>query len=301
MVANTYGTDPGSSRELLWQVIDAEHLTKLDPSEASSLASGVTEIIKYDPGFAVTVYRGLFTYSVRRDGTIPIGPSSLVGPTLVQDRRQAFDSVYYLLERAMATFLATDPYLGTRAVAVAILGRMHTRRNRAVTSHSTGEGRPTLLDDGYNLTGWRADEARRGAEHDPLTTFTSFLRKAAPGSFVLAAEAILTEATPVYLWDRLLGIAVERPGIVDDLLWPLVGTVRFCVIRGMTHGAVQFLASTYPKAPMAERERFERELDDGADLSDADFAWLPAVRRRLLAEISHEFPASLECGVRSAS
>ena len=76
--------------------------------------------------------------------------------------------------------------------------------------------------------------------------------------------ALGTEAGAA-VWARLLGVAADRVGIADDLLWPLVAEPTFVSVRGLARDAIIYLAAIYPFRSLDDRKAFEtRALADGS-------------------------------------
>ena len=56
-------------------------------------------------------------------------------------------------------------------------------------------------------------------------TFVNFLRGCTEADFRAAIESAMNMRSATSVWARLFGIGIERPGVADDLLWPVASSV----------------------------------------------------------------------------
>jgi hypothetical protein len=262
-VAKSFGSDPAASRALLQQILEEPRFSSHAHEEAPWLAEGVGSIIPYDPEFAAIVYASLFGRSAPQEGTSWLGGHRSRILPLSSNRKQDYEHAHWHLARALRPFLQADPMGGVTAVIGAALGlaaQDSSRRKRAPEILRIGtEGRSLcVVDDLLSLQDWRQRSRRSGdPEDDILGTFVEFLRAADPAAFRTAVDVALGTEAGAAVWARLLGVAADRVGIADDLLWPLVAEPTFVSVRGLARDAIIYLAAIYPFRSSDDRKAFE--------------------------------------------
>jgi hypothetical protein len=262
-VARSFGSDPAASRALLERILQEPRFTAHAHEEAPWLAEGIRSIIPLDPEFAAIVYATLFARAAPQEGTSWLGGHRSQILPLSSTRKQDYEHARWHLGRALKAFLEADPKAGATAVigaALGLAGPGSSRRQQEPGTLQIAIGARTLhvLDDLLSLQDWRHRGGRTGdPEDDILGTFVYFLRACNSAAFRAAVEAALDTETGAAVWARLLGVAADRIGIAEDLLWPLVAEPEFVSVRGLARDAVIYLAAAYPVRPLDDRTRFE--------------------------------------------
>jgi hypothetical protein len=232
--ARSYGSDPAASRALLQRIVDdrfEEHASQ----EAPWLAEGVTSIIPYDSVFVAMIYTALFNRDVTDVAKTWMGGSASRILPLTSTHRQDYQRARWHLSRALRPFLDADPMGGTAAVVGAMRGLgAEKRRTRDIPREPTDliiAGQPVrVVDDLLSLEDWREARAR---EEEALAAFVDFLRSCPPDAFRIAVTTTLALPANAAVWARLLGVAAERPGVCEDLLWPMVSDPHFSAMQGL--------------------------------------------------------------------
>jgi hypothetical protein len=111
--------------------------------------------------------------------------------------------------------------------------------------------------DRWSLADWREVDGHLGEPEEILGAFSNFLRECPPDGFQAAVRVARGEAAGAGVWVRLFGVASERPGIADDLLWPVATSPTLLKIPQVARDAVAFLAAVYPSRSALERRAFE--------------------------------------------
>jgi hypothetical protein len=299
-VAKSYGSDPQASRRLLQQILEDPHFTEHAHSEAPWLAEGVPYIIPHDADFVATIYSTLFGRPAPQDGKSWLGgqPSQIL--PLSTNRKQEYEHAYWHLNRALRAFLEAAPKAGVAAVIGAAKG-MAQDKSRDETALTVLEvdvdGRTVrVIDEMLSLQDWRRGGRRTGsAEEDVLSTLVDFLVKTDAETFRSAVETATASEAGAAIWARLLRIGSERPGVADDLLWPLAATPALASIRGLARDAVIYLGATYTLRPPDERQKFEAAALQPQLLDDSPAGrWWRSLLSRLLSLVPEGALATAE-------
>ena len=300
--AKSYGSDPVASRALLQRVIE-DRFDEHASEEAPWLAEGVGSIIPHDSVFVARIYATLFTRDVTDEGKTWVGGSASRILPLTSTRRQDYQHARWRLNQALRPFLAANPVAGTAAVVGAVRGLdVDKRRGRDGPSEPTSlvvEGQQVqVVDDLLSLQDWREADTR---QEEPLTTFVEFLRSCPPDAFEVAVTTTLALPANAAVWARLLGVAAERSGVAEDLLWPLASEPNFAALQGLARDAVIFLAAAYGRRPIEDRAAFERRaLTDALFAEGRETRWWRSVLGRLLSILPHDLLATPEMRARQA-
>jgi len=283
--ARSFGSEPAASRALLQRILDArfdEHASQ----EAPLLAESVTWIIPYDPAFVALIYSTLFTRDVTDAGKTWMGGSASRILPLTSTHRQDYQHARWHLNRALKPFLKADPMAGTAAVVGAVRGLDIAKRSGRDTSSApttinvAGES-VLIVDDLLSLQDWREARVR---EEEPLTAFVDFLRSCSAEAFRVAVTTTAALPANAAVWSRLLGVATERPGMADDLLWPLASEPHFTALQGLARDAIIYLAGIYAGRSADERAAFEhRALSEGLFAEGRETRWWRSVLGRLFS------------------
>ncbi|GLK68916.1 ATP-binding protein [Hansschlegelia plantiphila] len=294
-VCKSYPSDPAASRALLERIL-GDRFERHAPDEAGWLAEGAPTIAAIDPDFAIRIYETLFGRPAPSDEKRWFGgaPSRILAMT--STARQDYESARYRLREVFSKFLEIDPQAATRALVAATIGIAAERRSMAVASHEIAfrDGVAHVFDDMLTLGGWHHIGRGHLSQDQLFTSFATFLR-ACPGEvFRSIVETCLGASGCTSVWARLLGVARERPGVADDLLWPLSSKLSFLGMRGLRLDAEAYVAAVYASQSPEARADFEQTLLAGADATEDDGTWglRQAVVERVLSIIGEDLLAS---------
>lgn len=295
-VAKSYGSNTAASRVLLERILD-DRFDEHASQEAPWLAEGVSAIIPHDAVFVARIYEVLFTRDVTDEGKTWIGGSASRILPLTSTHRQDYQHARWHLNQALRRFLDTNASGGTAAVVGVVRGMAAENRRS-----STESQKPTVLDisgrvvrvvdDLLSLQDWREEDSR---EEEPLAAFVAFLRSGPREAFRDVVATVITLPTNAAVWARVLGVAADRPGVAEDLLWPLASNPHFLALQGLARDAVMFLAAAYPVQSLERRAAFEMSaLSKGLFPEGREARWWRSVLGRLLSSVPHDQLATLE-------
>ncbi len=302
LVAKSYQTDPGASRALLERILN-DRFEAYAPQEAPWLAEGVPAIFPYDPLFVTRIYETLFRREVTDEGKTWLGgaPSRILPVT--STRRQDYELARWHLSNALSPFLEAQPIAGTAAVIGAVRGldidERHGRNNaRESIQLDIGRHRFQIIDDHLSLKDWREE---RGSLEEPLSAFAVFLRDCPRKAFREAVATVLAAPANASIWARILGVAADRAGVADDLLWPLATDPHFAAIQGLSRDAIIFLAASYPRQSEQSRAEFESTaLKKGLFPTERESNWWASILKRLLSLVPEDLIATSGLRARRA-
>lgn len=277
MVTKSFDTDVTASRELLSRILQEPHFTEHAHEEAPWLAEGVSTILKADPDFAVEIYDVLFERVAPAEGDSWMGGNVSRIMPLRSNKRQDYEHARWHLQQVLPSFLATHPDSGTVAVNRASLGLAGDRRTRLRSMEprevAIDSGRVLLVvEDGLSLQQWRDSNERSGGQpgSEILSSYVTFLLECTDADFVSSIRAVISETAAASVWARILGIAAERPGVADDLLWPIASSDGLLELTDVVRDAITYLAAAFPRRSVSERRNFEAALLANVRCADED-------------------------------
>jgi len=284
-VGRSFASDPAASRALLDQILRDPHFLAYADKEAPWLAEQIIPIAASDPGFAVDIFRVLYSRDIEDDARSYLGgqPSRIL--PLVATRSQDYRHCRWHLGRQVGEFLRLSAYHGTRAVIEAALGdaaRDESGQERVVVRLTNGRifwlvGRESLL------SAWdNPNEHHPARDDDVLLRYVTFLRNCPLADFRQSAATAASDYSSPGVWARLLGIGAERVAEVTDVLWPYATNPILLTHPNTMRDAIRFLAAAYPSRSTEERVEFEVDAlrpDLFIDASDRQ-RW-----RRLLSKL----------------
>ncbi len=258
-VADTYDTDPDSSRTLLRCVFDEERFAKFGPEESPDLARKIDVIAPVDPDFAVEIYKEIYGKSVRDDRVIPMSSSQIMG--LTSNARQDFDMARYSLGEFYPKFLASHPEHATDALVAAVegyVGREHALQEKVDALEFIVAGQPVrlLVDLSYIWASDPEDQYRQDADV-LIAAFRDHLVTAPPENAIRTAERVIRQNRMAVLWSRLFMVAAQRPDVFGEMIWPYASRDQFLVTLDTRKDAIDAVAAIYAAIPEDERRAFE--------------------------------------------
>lgn len=187
---------------------------------------------------------------------------------------------------------AADIVGGTNAVVRAVRGMATGKQDPGGSGRSpivveTPEGSIEVVDDLFSLLDWQDKDLR---DEEPLAAFVAFLRECPPEAFRGVVDTLRTLPVNASIWARTLGVAAERPGVADTVLWALATVPRFIAIPGLSRDCITFLAAVYGSRLIESRAAFETAALDGSLYptgEDAD-QWRSVLERFLSSVAQHE-------------
>ncbi len=298
-VAKTFATDPSASRVLLERILEEPRFSQHAHEEAPWLAAGVRSIFPTDPAFAARIYAVLFGPPAPDDRkTFLGGPSRIMG--LMSTRKQDYGHARWHLTQSLKSFLEANPEFGTRAVIGAngalANGDNLTHRTLKHVQIPLGGRTIIVIEDHSSFEDWRDRDGRaHSPEDDILSVFVRYIRSCPTESFRTSIETALGAESSTSIWSRLLGVGVERPGIVDDLLWPLVICPEFMGFQGVSVEAIHYVSSTYASRSLDDRRTFESRLfAPRSPEGDSDQKWWRSIAARFLSTVQPNLLATDE-------
>ena len=266
-VGRSFASDVAASRVLLERILRDPHFSQHADREAPWLSEQIISIAGADPVFAVEVYRCIYGQMITDTATSALGGSRSRILPLSSNRRQDYEHARWQLGKSIGKFLEISPEYGTRAIIDAVIGR-------AATEGYGSRDEPVIVDLGtskvefrghkFEFNAWdEKGEGVAGREDDVLTSFVAFLRGCDTDAFSTSVAAASRDYATASVWTRILGVASERIGEVDDIVWPLTARPDLLENSDTLRDAVRFVAATWPSRTADEKERFERMvLDD---------------------------------------
>lgn len=295
-VTKSFGSDPQASRTLLERILEPTNLDARASKDAPWLAEGVASIIPYDPAFVARIYGVLFNYEVTDDDKTWVGGTASRILPLTSTKRQDYQHARWQLNQALKPFLDADPVGGTHAVIGAVKGLAEDKgrkRNEPRTLAVPIGGREIrVVDDLLSLQDWREEDAN---DEEPLQVFVNFLRQGSPEAFRSALNAAMAVEASAAVWARLLGVGADRPGVADDLLWPVASYPQFTALQGVARDAVIYLTGAYAQRSTQDRSVFERAaLAPDLFPEGRERKWWRSLLARLLSGVARDDLATLE-------
>jgi hypothetical protein len=269
-VSKTFGTDHHASRELLQQIIEEPRFSEHACEEAPHLAQNAPLISVTDAEFVVRIFEVIFERDAPQRGTSWAGGHQSNILSLTSTRQQDYGQGRWHLTEFLPEFLHQHPVHATRAVIRAVHGLARTRaswtRSTDLVTHdiSTAQQTVRIVAEPWSLEDWR--EVRRMGDDVStiLGSFSDFLLECSPDDFRACVDAIQKETSGTGVWSRLLGVASERVGVADDILWAIASTPATLSIRHLAKDAIDFLAAVYSGRPRPDREGFELAVESAA-------------------------------------
>lgn len=274
MVTKSFDTDVSASRLLLSRILQEPRFTEHAHEEAPWLAEGIRNILRADPDFAVEIYDVLFGRAAPADGESWMGANASRIMPLKSNKRQDYDHARWHLQQALPTFLEESTEKGTVAANRAVLGLSERRRTDKpeIVPNRIDIGNQRVLSvlyDGLTLMEWQHG-ATRGSQRggEALGNYARFLMVCSSADFGISVRALMSETSAASMWARVFGIAAQRPGLVDDLLWPIAISKGMLELVDVVRDAVTFIAAAFPARSMQQRASFEKTLLTNVDSSD---------------------------------
>lgn len=291
-VARTYGTNSAASRLLLSRILVEPRFSEHAHEEAPWLAEGVRTIFPVDPSFVVEIYAALFGRPAPKNGKTWLGgvPSRIL--PITSDRQQQYEHARWRLRRVLPEFLRYSAVHGTRAVIAASIGKSRERRNESgdeinLCTVSIPGQTIEIVEDLLTLQEWRVRRGRSTSpDEDFLAAFAGFLRVCSSEEFRAAITTTQSEVGATSVWARLFGVAADRVGIADDLLWPIATALPVLEMIGVARDAIVYVGTLYASRSEGDRRAFEEAIIERTDSLDEEQVrkW-SAIASRVLSEV----------------
>ncbi len=273
-VARAFESDPVASEQLLQQVISEPHFASHASQEAPWLAEGTRYMLNTAPAFVERIFACLFGKESPQHGETFIGGPSRILP-LRSNHQQDYEHARWHLEEVLPKFLQASPTYATRAVSSCVIGLAAEEQigGTQQLTHVSVQGAAvvlTIVDDSFSMEEWREAEGHEGTERRLLRAFADFLRSCSEDDFRRCTDAGLRTPVSSSVVARLFGIAAERLGIVDDILWPIATEDEVILGWRLSRDAIAYVASALPRRPTDQRAAFEQRLLERVGDSDDD-------------------------------
>ena len=299
MVTKSFDTDVTASRGLLSRILQEPRFTEHAHEEAPWLAEGVRTILQADADFAVEIYDVLFGRVAPAEGDSWMGGNVSRILPLRSNKRQDYEHARWHLQQGLPEFLAARPDFGTIAVNRAALGLAGDRLARVGTMEPRevvigGERALFVVEDGMSLLEWRNSSESSGGQpgSEILGNYVQFLLECSDADFVTSIQAVMSETAAASVWARIFGIAAERPGTADDLLWPIATSEGMLELIDVVRDAITYIAAAFPRRSVSERGCFEAVILANVRSADEDERRVWQSRAsRFLSIIAEEFLA----------
>lgn len=291
-VARSFVSDPAASRQLLQQILEEPRFSEHAHHELPRLAEGVQYIAPHDWNLVIAVFAVQFGRPAPSQGESWLGGhvSQIMG--LKSNKRQDYEHGRWHLERIAPALLAASPPHATRAISDAVSGASAHRNGRYGQRREhrieTSAGHISIAEDGFSYTAWRRTEttAPPHGELALLKALVDFLEACSPADFRRVVEALRGEPSSASAWARVLGVAAERPGIADDLLWSVASNAAVARISDMSRDATTYLSASYSLHSIEDRRAFESLLVQQQTLPDEEGQRARYRAQRLLSVLS---------------
>jgi len=283
-VADTYGTDPGSSRELLARLLTPDRLRDHAHEDMSWLSRKIKVIGETDPEFVVEIYATIFGHVVDDTSATSMGDSQIM--PLTSNKRQDYEMSRWTLKEAFPGFLKSNPLPALRAL-------VKTLENYVASEHRLQEGaqehvlridgqEARLIDDLSHVWAYNPDDDHHDNFQALIKAFTQRLMSAKnEEARQLVAEAIACNRLAV-IWARMFLAGAKRPEILGLQLWPCATTETFLRSTDTAKDAIDLIAATYPLVDEASRRSFEQRV---MGFAFSEFSDPEASRRRFLLRV----------------
>ena len=262
-VAQTYGSAPVRSRQLLMALFSDDNFDKYVAQEIPTLARNIEAVSSEDPDFAAEIYAQIYARSVLADRETRLNDSQILG--LKSNARQDFSMARYSLSEHFADFLRAHPRYGATALVWAVEGyiaREHASSDPQRDQTIKVDGQTVRLLNDYSSI-WGAPDAEFKDDAETLVAhFTAFLTEASESDALEAAGYIVQAGRPAILWARLFMVAATRGGALASLLWPIAAQDAFLHGLDTSKDALDLVARHYGAQPLSSRERLERTVLD---------------------------------------
>lgn len=262
LVAKTYETDPGDSRELLSAVFRADRFAAFGYEEAPEIARNIEHIGRLDPDFTSDIYRHVYSNQVSDDRPTHLGHSKIL--PLRSNARQDYAMAKYSLGEYFKEFLKLWPL----KAAGALLGAMNayverSHPTRAEIREVEVDGKRYLLQDDYSHA-WAYDPDTPHAEDAEvlLQTFFGELERLPEDQAEALAVYISENATYAVYWARLFMVGARRVGRFARALLPIASNYIFLTSIDTRKDAIDLVAAMYGSLSVIDRENFERRVSE---------------------------------------
>ncbi|MBR0840482.1 ATP-binding protein [Bradyrhizobium liaoningense] len=271
-VADSYGSDPDASRQLLASLFDASRFEAHGDDDIPWLTQKLRSILASDPEFVLTIYEETFARGITDRSKTSIGNSRIMRMT--SNRQQDFEMSYYNLKEFFPTFLDAEPKLATKAYVKSVHGyvlRDHPPERTETITVTLANGSQFRLREDFSYI-WASNPDNRHGENALEMTqhFSAWLRDAKADEALSAAHVICTENEMGIVWARLFMVAKARADIFGSLLWPIATSHPVLWASDTRKDAIDFISAAFSDQPAAEQLAFEQralafEFNDAKD------------------------------------
>jgi ATPase family associated with various cellular activities (AAA) len=261
-VADTYGSDPVTSRQSLERLLAPDRLRDHAHEDMPWLARKVLTIGTFDPAFVPEIYKTVFSHGVTDDQPTSLGDSRIL--PLRSNRRQDYEMAKWSLKQAFSSFLQAHPIEGVRALIGALESDVSRRRPLDQAAQEiivyVGSRVARLVDDRSHIWAWNPDDAHSDNAIGLVQAFSSRLRDAPNDEALQIANEAMDSNRLAILWSRMFRASATRTDSLARLLWPFAIQKPFLLSHDTRKDAIDLIAARYSVEPAPAREAFEREV-----------------------------------------
>ena len=271
-VADSYGSDPSASRQLLASLFDPSRFDAHANDDIPWLTQKLQTILASDPEFVLEIYEKTFARGITDQSKTSIGNSRIMRMT--SNRQQDFELSYYNLKEFFPKFLDGEPRLATKAYVKSLHGyvlRDHPPERMETITITLPDGGQCRLTEDYSYI-WASNPDDRHGENalEMTQDFSAWLQDAKTDDAIAAVQVICTENEMGIVWARLFMVAKARADIFGSILWPIATSYPFLWASDTRKDAIDFIAAAFSDQLEAERLAFEQralvfEFNDAKD------------------------------------
>jgi hypothetical protein len=262
LVANTYTTDPVTSKGLLDKVFEPERMAKNAHIEVPALARCIGTIAKYDPEFAIAIYGKVFSHRVGSGKDASFSNSQIM--PMSTGASDMYGTATYALASHFPLFLEDNLSAATEAAIGVVEGYIATRHPIPATVQQKtiqADGATAqLIEDRSGFWAWEIDNTHPDSFQMIVQRFIAELREADAERAKEIVAVFVAKNRSALLWARLLMVAADRPEIFAPLLWDLATHEAVLLCSDTRKDAVDAIAKFYPLRTDDDRRAFEENV-----------------------------------------
>jgi hypothetical protein len=283
-VADTYATEPTTSKNLLHKIFNDERFDVWGWEEVPAIARKISVIANADPDFAIEIYRETYTKKLLTERETNLGGSQIL--PLRSNARQDFETAKYSLSEYLPSFLEFYPKSALGAFVAAVDGfvaRSHTILETDAKYRIDVEDYHVILcDDGSNIWAHDPDNSYSTDGETLISHFLTKLRGATEPEAIFIAKYIISIASLAIYWSRLFLAAAERDDALTDFLWPFACQEAFLRSLDTRKDAIDVIATGWSRRSSTEQTSFENTI---LRITFPEYISSKEIKHRLLSQI----------------
>ena len=261
-VADSYDTDPDTSRGLLRAVFDQSRFERFGAEEIPAVCAGAKAVMASDPGFVAELYRMTYGRDITEDRETSMSSSQIL--SLRSTARQDYGMARYQLEELFGEFLVAQPGHAVKAAEDAVegyLAREDPIPETAEVYDFAVSGRDVRLREDLSYLWAHDPEDSYGGDGPALVVKLLETLKSCDEQVAIGiAAALVGEASLAVFWSRAFAAAAERVDGLLDFMLPYALEGPFVTVGETRKDAIDVVAAGYDRVRDADREAFERRV-----------------------------------------